>query len=638
MPRALSILILILFPLAGCQNPEDQSGQDSGISDGDGSAGSDDGGGGIDAEDGGIDDGGDQDGTSVADEGDAVMDTDDSVENTAPQITSQPPIAAAETVAYYYQLDCSDSDGDILQLVVTENDTCGGTLVDTGNGLATYSFLPSDGQGGTQCLVEVDCSDSRLTDTQTSGIAISDVTIGIEGRFVRLEPISYPGLEPRAVLVYLPADYHQNQSRYPVLYLHDGQNLFDADEAAFGVEWEVDETIDTLTSEGIVEPHLVVGIYNTSERISDYTPDADPTYGGGNGDRYADFVVQLLKPVVDALFRTRPEREHNSLVGSSLGGIISLHIHERYPEVFGGIGCVSPSLWWNDRSPIQAFATFTGMLPLRLWLDMGTAEGGSDYGLMTEPVENARSLRQLVLEGSLVAGDSFGYLEDIGATHDEASWAGRIESILWFLLSDTRPVDMVPSRLRLQLFHHQLDLAGSRPATSLTVEQTLEDRVRLTLPNQEVELESLQDLIASVDMDGLVTAHSDGTATIRAGADGLEDSFQVVVGGDPRTLVTFYVQVPPEPDTPAADTIFITGNDPLLGLWDAGAVDMDPAATDMWTITLALPANAGIEYKYTRGSWETVEKASDGGEIANRTLTPIGDSMPVYDTVERWAQ
>ena len=170
-----------------------------------------------------------------------------------------------------------------------------------------------------------------------------------DGRYWHLGPMSYPGLLDRVVDVYLPVDYDSDpQARFPVLYMHDGQNLFDPMQAAFGVAWEVDETLDALTAAGHVPACIVVGVHNTAGRMEDYTPDVDPTYGGGAGDLYADFLAEVLKPVIDAHFRTQPGRETTAVMGSSLGGLISLHIFTRHPDVFGRVGAVSPSLWWND--------------------------------------------------------------------------------------------------------------------------------------------------------------------------------------------------------------------------------------------------------------------------------------------------
>ena len=130
-------------------------------------------------------------------------------------------------------------------------------------------------------------------------------------------------------------------ARFPVLYMHDGQNLFEDADAAFGVAWEVDDVLDALTAAGIVAPHIVVGVDNTPERIADYTPIATAAYpDAGHADAYVDWLVGTVKPTVDQAFRTRCEREATALAGSSLGGLVSLYAFLRHPGIFGRVGAL----------------------------------------------------------------------------------------------------------------------------------------------------------------------------------------------------------------------------------------------------------------------------------------------------------
>lgn len=149
-----------------------------------------------------------------------------------------------------------------------------------------------------------------------------------QGRTVTLTGFYSPQLNNRRdITLYLPPSYGENPAkRYPVLYMHDGQNLFDARTAFGGVEWQVDETLDRLIGQGTVRETIVVGINNTADRISEYTPTTDPQYGGGNANTYLDFVQQTLKPYIDTHYRAFSGAPDTLMTGSSLGGLLSCYM------------------------------------------------------------------------------------------------------------------------------------------------------------------------------------------------------------------------------------------------------------------------------------------------------------------------
>ena len=159
-------------------------------------------------------------------------------------------------------------------------------------------------------------------------------------------PFEIPGLgRERTVRVYLPPGYESSRLRYPVLYMHDGQNLFDEATAYVGEEWGVDETLNALSRSGSLRV-IVVGIDNGgADRIHELNPWDNPEYGKGEGEQYLAFVVKVLKPWVDQHYRTRPDRRHTAIMGSSMGGLISSYAISHYPEVFGSAGIFSPAYW-----------------------------------------------------------------------------------------------------------------------------------------------------------------------------------------------------------------------------------------------------------------------------------------------------
>jgi predicted alpha/beta superfamily hydrolase len=235
----------------------------------------------------------------------------------------------------------------------------------------------------------------------------------------------------RDVLVYLPPGYSDDDEgrRYPVLYLHDGQNLFDgATSFVPGQEWRVDETAQALVLARAVEPVVIVGVYNTGrERVEEYTPSADPKFKvGGKADLYGRLLVEELKPFIDSRYRTKTGADDTGLGGSSLGGLVTMYLGLRYPEVFGKLAVVSPSVWWDKRRIVSDVKALASKQRARVWLDMGTEEGANAIG-------DARLLRDALVSKGWSLGRDLSYSEAKGAKHNEAAWALRVDPILRFL-------------------------------------------------------------------------------------------------------------------------------------------------------------------------------------------------------------
>lgn len=226
----------------------------------------------------------------------------------------------------------------------------------------------------------------------------------------------------RTLRIYLPPSYGSDtKRRYPVLYMHDGQNLFDAKTAAYGTEWNIDEVADRLVRQGDMEEVIVVGIDNTNDRIGEYTPCCDAKHGGGKLNAYADFVAKTVKPWVDKQYRTKPGRAHTAIMGSSLGGIASLGIAQRYPKVFSMAGGFSSSFWWNNRDAVR---NPPKRMPLKLYIDAGTVYDG---------MEDSADFRQALLKNGYREGRDLLFVADEGGRHNELSWASRVHiALAWF--------------------------------------------------------------------------------------------------------------------------------------------------------------------------------------------------------------
>jgi predicted alpha/beta superfamily hydrolase len=231
----------------------------------------------------------------------------------------------------------------------------------------------------------------------------------------------------RSLRIYLPPSYQENAAkRYPVLYMHDGQNLFDAKTAAYGVEWGIDETVNHLVAIGAMDEVIVVGVDNTPGRIAEYTPCCDPKHGGGKLDAYDRFIVDTVKPMIDKTLRTLPGRDNTAIMGSSLGGIASVAIAQRHPDVFSKAGGVSSSFWWNGKSMITH-------LPLRGSDPDAAVKFYIDAGTEGDGLEETMQMRDAMLAQGYVAGADLLFYRAEGGSHNEKSWAARVDKPLtWF--------------------------------------------------------------------------------------------------------------------------------------------------------------------------------------------------------------
>jgi predicted alpha/beta superfamily hydrolase len=233
----------------------------------------------------------------------------------------------------------------------------------------------------------------------------------------------------RDVIVYLPPGYDdQTRSRYPVLYMQDGQNLFDPATAFMGNHWRLGETADALIAEGRIAPLIIAGVYNAGvRRISEYTPTrCRRLRKGGKAERYAQMLARELKPFIDHEYRTRKAAAHTGVGGSSLGALVSLTAVLAYPAVFGAAALLSPSVWWDNRAILRSVEAFQGRPRARIWLDTGTEEGETPE----ENAANTRMLRDALVAKGWRGDQNLHYREVRGAGHNEREWGARFGEVL----------------------------------------------------------------------------------------------------------------------------------------------------------------------------------------------------------------
>jgi enterochelin esterase-like enzyme len=237
--------------------------------------------------------------------------------------------------------------------------------------------------------------------------------------------------DSRDLIVYLPPGYDDEPERsYPVLYMQDGQNLFDGRTSFIRDRtWEMREQTDEVIEAGEVEPLIVVGIYNTGERrLAEYTHERDWQRGGGEAHRYGLLLIEELMPWIASQYRVRTDRESTGLGGSSLGGLVTLYLGLRHAHYFGKLAVLSPSVWWNHKSILGYLNERAPQIWERpkMYLDVGEREG-------QRTLRDAEMLARRLKANGWVPGKSLHFERVYDGTHDEASWARRVKPMLRFL-------------------------------------------------------------------------------------------------------------------------------------------------------------------------------------------------------------
>lgn len=224
------------------------------------------------------------------------------------------------------------------------------------------------------------------------------------------------GIQSRDIIVWLPPSYKKNKEEtYPVLYMHDGQNLFDPKTAYIGIDWRVDETVTKLIKAEKINEIIIVGIYNSPDRVDEYS-------NTDRGKLYSRFIIDDLKTYIDKNFRTKADRKNTAIMGSSMGGLISFLMAWNRPDVFSMAGCLSSSFYYQLDYAVNLVKSYEGQKkPIKFYIDHG--EDGIGGG--------QRMFVALSNKGYVV-GTDLDYYYDTGAQHTENAWAERLHRSLIF--------------------------------------------------------------------------------------------------------------------------------------------------------------------------------------------------------------
>ncbi len=423
----------------------------------------------------------------------------------------------------------------------------------------------------------------------------------------------------RSVRIYLPPSYHQNShSRYPVLYLQDGQNLFSAETAFAKVAWNIHSTADDLASAGHIQEVILVGIDNTAERFSEYayqsaSPD-DMGHVEGRGHLYARFLRDELIPYIDGTFRTKAEPAQRGIMGSSMGGLLSFHVALQNPDLFAMAGCLSSAFRWADNHTLDMLLRREypeGSRP-KLWLDLGDSEEA--------PIKETRDIARALLEQGWTFGENLAYYEEPGGGHFETDWARRVHMPLRFFFGNIgEPVEL---SLALQ---QPVGIAGRPSFVNPVV--GFNTGVRMTDVTAAITSEPADRV--SVSDSGQVRGAAPGRCRVSVDSHGFaaDQEFAVVEEVPVFAKVRLVVQVPPS--TPLADTIY-------LGLvTQPDFLPLVSAGSGIFQTETEVPRHWKILFAFTRGTKETMEVHKGSAGLAYRE-TIVPDDGEYRFTVAGW--
>jgi predicted alpha/beta superfamily hydrolase len=422
----------------------------------------------------------------------------------------------------------------------------------------------------------------------------------------------------RNIRIYLPPSYSAKADKYyPVLYVHDGQNVFDALESYSGQSWDLHRTAEYLIKRKMIEEIIIVAVDNMGEqRLSEYAHQDGFFQGAeikGRGTKYEEFFIKELMPFIESKYRIKKGSENTALMGSSMGGLITFNMGLRRPDLFGKLGVISPSLWWgkNDASAKLKSYDYSN-LKSKIWLDTGDAEGKfmSFSESVIAELKNIQNKNELDLV----------YYQAPDAVHSESAWAERVHSPLLYFFGEIGEIEKIEliGRETISLNSHQIRI---NPVL------TFDSFFKMTA--LEGEYKSLKPELLNINDYGTLIPKKTGSAEIKFTVFGYSafKNIKIVKKLNSKVNIDIYLQLKEQKEA-EIKAVYLADNEPQ-------EVKMEHLDNSYYKSSLSLERDEIINFKFTLGSWSTVEKDGAGRDVESHFIKADEDKT-LYFEVEKF--
>lgn len=405
----------------------------------------------------------------------------------------------------------------------------------------------------------------------------------------------------RNIRVYLPPSYDKVAEReYPVLYIHDGQNVFSAENSYSGQSWQLHKTTDALIKHNLIEEIIIVAVDNMEEkRLSEYAHE-DGSFKGepvkGRGEQYQAFIIEELIPFIKENFRVKLGADNTALMGSSMGGLITFNMGLKRPDLFAKLALMSPSFWWGNSSPLQKLNSYDfSELKSKIWLDTGDSEG-SFMALADREIDKLLAIRKNT------PVEIFYYLAP-DAAHSEEAWANRVYCPLLYFFGSIGQKEKLEINGR-----EKIGLKG--PDFKLNPILYYKTGFKHTILEGEFSSNNLE--VLDIDQKGNLFPHKKGRAQIEFKAFSMQaaKNIEVIKKLSEKVKIKIFLKT---------ENVF-PGTDIYLAISDPQEIKMEKVKNNSYKAVLKLKRDEIISFKFSLGSWELLGRDEAGKEVGAFSL------------------